>query len=198
MDGFALVTAGHHQAGQGRNGRCEQLQVGAQVGDGAGFDAQQGAIFFHRHFIVGDLVAAMNGGRSVFAARFDPLDRRAQTHGQMAAQGFLGVEIELGPEAAAYLRRDDADFVFRHGDHAWQQRAHQVRNLGRGPKRERALASVPGSDAAARLDGHWSEPLMNHALLDDAVRRFERGGDVPVGELPGVSEVGAQLGMGQR
>ena len=62
----------------------------------------------------------MNGGRSIFAARLNPLDRRAEPHGQVTDQRFLGIEVELGAEPAADFRRHDADLVLRHANHRRQ------------------------------------------------------------------------------
>ena len=96
----------------------------------------------------------------------------------MTAQSLLGVEVELGAEPAADFGCHDADFVFRHADHAGEQGAHEVRHLGRGPEGERFLAGVKGGDATARFDGHRGEALMDHALFDDAVGPGELGLDV--------------------
>ena len=140
----------------------------------------------------------MDSGGGIFATRFNPFDRRAQTHGQMAAQSFFGVKVEFGTEAAADFRRDDSHFVFRDLDHARQESAHQVGNLGRSPERQGLLAGVIRSDAPAGLDGHRREPLVHHALSNYLVSLLEYRVDVTVGEGPGIGDIRAQIRMGQR
>jgi hypothetical protein len=51
--------------------------------------------------------------------------------------GLFGVEIELRTESAADLGGHDAEFVLRDADETREERADEVRDLGRGPKRER-------------------------------------------------------------
>ena len=56
-----------------------------------GADREQGPVLFHGHFIFADLVAAVDSRRGIFPAAFDPFDRRAQPHGQVAAQSFFDI-----------------------------------------------------------------------------------------------------------
>jgi hypothetical protein len=56
-------------------------------------------------------------GLVVLAARLGPLDRPAELAGDDQREDLLGVDVELGAEAAADVRGDDAQLVL--GDARW-------------------------------------------------------------------------------
>jgi hypothetical protein len=116
----------------------------------------------------------------------------------VADQRFLGIQVQLRTEAAADFRRDDAELVFRYADHAGQQRADEMRNLGGSPECDSAFAAMVGGYAPPRLDGHGSEALMNHAQLDDAVGFLEFLVDVAGGEGPVEGDVGSEFRVSER
>ena len=112
-----LVAAGNEQRGKSRNDGREQLMVRPNIGDDARLHAENGAVLFQRQFHVGNLVAAMNGGGNVLAARLPPLHRSSQFHGSKWNQRFFAVHVELAAKAAANFRRDHAHMRFRHAYH---------------------------------------------------------------------------------
>ena len=200
LDRGDLVAAGEHQAGERRHRRRQQLQVRPEIGDRPRPHPENRAVVLDRDFVFADLVAAVNRRGGVLAARLDPFDRRAEAHGEVPDQRLLGVDVQLGAEAAADLRRDDPQLVLRHREHPGQQRPDQVRNLGRGPQRQRLFAGVIRRDHAARLDRHRRQPLVVEAVGNDPVGVLERGVDVAAaGDGVGVGDVRIErTGVGQR
>ena len=69
--------------------------------------AEDRAVFFQRQFDIVDLIAAMNGGRDVFAPAFDPFHRPSGFLREIAGQSVFGVEIDLGSKPAANFGRND-------------------------------------------------------------------------------------------
>ena len=194
-----LVAAREHEARERRHGRREQLQVRAKIGNRRRLQAEDSAVVLHRHFVVTDLIAAMNRGGGVLAARLDPLHWRAQAHREMRAQRLFGVHVQLRAEPAADFRRHDAQLRFGDAEHVRQQRPQQMRDLRRRPQRQRPFAAVVGRDDGARLDRHRRQPLMIETVLDDPVGVPERRVDVAaaVHDMR-ERDVGAHVRMRQR
>ena len=196
--GFELIASGQHQAGECRNRGSQKLQIRAEIGDGFRFHGKNGAVLLDRDLVIADLIAAMNGCGRILATALDPFDRRIQPHRQVANQCFLGVEVELGAEPTPNFGRDDAQFVFRHTDHAGQKRADEVGDLRRSPERDCSFPAMMCCHATARLDGHRNQTLMDHAQLDDAIGLLEFAVDVASGERPIERDIGAQFRMRER
>ncbi len=85
---------------------------------------RNGSVALDGHFIVANLVPAVNGRRRVLAARFHPLDRRAEPHRQMTAERFLGIDVQLRAKPAPDFWNDNPQLVLGDGDHARQERPH--------------------------------------------------------------------------
>ena len=121
----------------------------------------------------------MSGAGDILAPPLDPFDRLAEQHREIAGQRLLAVHVELASEAAADLGRDHADVVLAELEHLGQARAQHVRNLGRRPHRQVALARVPLRDDAARLHRDRREALVDdletHHLVGVAHRLVHRG-----------------------
>ena len=194
-----LVAAREHEARERRHGRREQLQVRAEIGNRRRLQSEDSAVVLHRYFVVADLIAAMNRGGGVLAARLDPLHWRAQAHREMRAQRLFGVHVQLRAEPAADFRRHDAQLRFGDAEHVRQQRPQQMRDLRRRPQRQRPFAAVVGRDDGARLDRHRRQPLMIETVLDDPVGVPERRVDVAaaVHDMR-ERDVGAHVRMRQR
>ncbi len=196
--GLEFVAARQHQAGQRRDGRREQLQVRAEIGNRRRLDREKRPVVLHGHFVVANLIAAMGGRRGVVAARFNPLDRRAQAHREMRTERFFGVHVQLRSEPAANLRGDDPHLVFGDVDHAGQKRPKEMRHLRGRPERQVTFALVIGRHAAPRLDRHGRQPLVDDALLDDAVGLLEAPFHVAIRQRPREGHVGSEIGVRQR
>src|SRR5205085_9193638 len=139
-----------------------------------------------------DLIAPMNRRLHVLAPRLDPLAGLSRLHRNPTEQRLLRIDVQLRAEAAADLRRDDAQFVFRHADHERELRAQEVRNLRRRPDGEFLFARQITREHAARLDRHGRETLIDDALLDDVRRRSERRFDVALARRQLISDVVAK------
>ena len=70
------------------------------------------AVAVHRQFGVGHVIAAMRVGQEAFGALRRPFDRpSADALRRPQADDFLGIDEDLGAEAAADIGRDDAQLV---------------------------------------------------------------------------------------
>jgi|SRR5215469_10495191 len=66
------------------------------------------AVLVGGNFKIDDLIAAARCTGEIFAAALDALDGALQRHREVGDQRFLGVDVELGAEAAADFGRDRA------------------------------------------------------------------------------------------
>ena len=193
------VAAGQHETRERRHGRRQKLQIRAEVRDRTGFEAENGAVLLDCDLILANLIAAVRRYGRVLAPRFDPFHGRVQAHGEMRAQRFFRVHVELRAEAATHFRRDDPQFVFGHANHGGQQRAKQVRDLCRRPERQRLFAGLIRGHNATRLDRHRRQTLMVEPMLDDLVGFSECLVDVCTARHHMcVRDVRSEIRMGQR
>ena len=158
-----LVDGREHEGPEHRHAGRDQLQVGAHVGEQLDLQSQQRAVLPRRDLDVLDLVAAVRGGLVVLAARLGPLDRAAELAGDHQRQHLLGVDVELGTEAAAHVRRDDADLVLRDAGHQGQHHAQDVRDLRGRVERELVRGRDGRDDDAAVLHRGRDQALLLEA-----------------------------------
>src|SRR6516165_2717534 len=130
VHGLKFVATAMHESRQRRDPGREKLPVRPDVGNQLCSNREQRTVFPKRYFVIGELIAAVDGRRRVFATALDPLDWPVDAYCKVADYRFFRVEIELRTESAADLRGYDPEFVFRDIDHAREERTHQVRNLG--------------------------------------------------------------------
>jgi hypothetical protein len=87
-----------------------------------------------RHLGMGDMIASMCIGNERFRAIGDPFHRPPDTLGGPQRHDLLGIDENLRAEAAAHVRRDDAQLVLgRHADKGGDDEARDVRILRRVP-----------------------------------------------------------------
>ena len=92
------------------------------------------------------------------------------------AHDFLGVDEDLGAEAAAHVRGDHAQLVLgSEADEGGQHEAGHVRVLAGGVEGETVVAGVVVADGGARLDGVGDQPVVD---------------EIDLGDVPGVAECG--------
>ena len=131
---------------------------------------EHGAVALGGELVIIHVAAAVNGAQEILAARFDPLHRLADLHGDEAHQRFFGVDVELAAEAAADFRRDHAQAIFsgmpsmpatsvRSRCGIWVE---EYRVSGRS-------AGAPLGHHAARFHGGGNQALAGDALLDHHV-----------------------------
>ena len=125
------------------------------------------AVGVHRQLGVGDVVAAVGVGEEALAALGGPLHRPADPLRRQQADALLGVDEDLGAEAAADVRRDDAQLVLgRDADERRDHQARDVRVLAGGVEREAVGAAVVLADRGARLD------RVRHQAVVDQLDRW--------------------------
>ena len=150
-----------------------------------------------------DMVTAMGIGEEAFAALGRPLDRTsADVLRGPDAGHFLGIDEDLRAEAAANVRRDDAQLVLRR--QAMEGRNHETRDMrilaGR-IERVVLAARIVGADRGARLHGIGDQAVVDEVDLGDMGRVAEGGvgcrfvADRPV-EHPVVGSHLMDLGLG--
>ena len=106
------------------------------------------------------LIAPCHRRDHVLGARLDPLDGPAGEARDLREHELLGVDVDLGAEAAAHVGRDDAHLGLGDAADGGHERAHEVRHLRRGVERQLAARGDPVGHHAARLDGHGGEALV--------------------------------------
>ena len=93
---------------------------------------------------MGDVVAAMRVGEEGLGAVAGPFHRAPDLLGGPDADRLLGIDEDLGAEAAADIGRDHAQLVLRRdADEGRQHQPRHMRVLAGGV--ERVSCSVPGS-----------------------------------------------------
>ena len=141
------------------------------------------------------LVPRVGGGHHVLTTVLRPFDGAARRDGRGGNEQVLRVAVGLGAEAAAHVRRDDADLVRRQAKGRHQPLLDEVDHLGAVPRGERAVTRVPLRDHAARLDGHADIALDVEALAHRHVRGGEGGVGVAEAGLEEHGDVVAPLGV---
>ena len=135
------------------------------------------------------LIAIGRRGHEVLATRLDPFHRPPQAARHRGQQDVLGIDVTLGAEAAADVRRDHADLFFGEAQGRGDRGADGERHLGRRPDRQPTVRSLGLDQHAARLDRHRGHARHGEPRLDDHVRFTEATGDVAdhaVGRAGGV------------
>ena len=154
------------------------------------------------------MVAAVRVGHEAFGALAGPLHRAAHLAGRPGDDRLFGVVVDLRAEAAADIRRHDAQLVLRDVQHegAHQQPDH-MRVLAGGVQREVAGGGVEVADRGARLHGVRDQAVVGQVELHDLCGAGEHAvhhrlvADVPVvAEVAGdvVVHLGRARGDGVR
>ena len=162
--GRDLVDRVEHERAEDRHARPDQAEVGAHVGQELDVQAGDLAVLGHRHRQVLDLVTAVVGGEQGLRAGLGPLHRLAQLLGDQQGDDLLGSHGDLAAEAAADVRRDDAELVLGQAEGQREHRLEDVRHLGRGPHDQLLAGRV--DDRGARLHEHRHEALLAEAARD--------------------------------
>ena len=134
----------------------------------------------HRHVVL--LLALLGRGQHVLEAVLDPPHRSCQAAREERDQDVLGIDDELGAEAAAHVGGDHAHLVRGQVEQVGDELADLVRHLGGGPHRELVERRVPVRHEPARL--HRLAPAAPDAQANrnHPGGRAERGRGVAAGE----------------
>ena len=182
LDRGDLVTAAHHERGEGRDERREDRVVAAHVGDDLAVDGGDRTVVLDPHAHVVDLVASVVRRGHVVRARGRPLHRPAEPARAPGHERLLGVHLQLRAEAAADVGGDHADALLGDAELAGQERAHEERDLrGRG---QRQGVAAPLGHHRAWLDRRSRRAVVDDAPLDDLVRLGEPGLEVAAAQRP--------------
>ena len=106
----------------------------------------------------GDVIAAVVVAEERFGALVDPLHRPAEAPCRPQDENGLGIQEVLHAEAAAYVRRDDADILRGHLERVREDAAGEVDVLARGVEQIASLALVVGAQRSARARSNWRSP----------------------------------------
>ena len=132
------------------------------------------------------------------AALGRPLDRPADARRRPADHRLVGVAEDLAAEAAADVRRDDAQLVLGNAEHEGRQdEAQHVRVLRGRPERVVAGALVVLRRRRARLHGVGDQAVVDEVDLGDVRGLGERRIDIGLhADFPVVDQVARRLGDG--
>ena len=166
--------------------------------DRARSEAEHGPVGAHGRLDVDEVLAAMDVGRERLETIGDPLHRPSQPHGEQAGGDVVGVAVDLEAEAAADVRRDDTDLLFRQPQDAREDRLHHVRHLARDPHAQRSLTRLVGGHEAPGLERDARLAADDEAIAVDAMRAGEGLVDLALVEAAAVDHVVTQLLVDQR
>ncbi len=140
---------------------------------------------------LGDVIAAMRVGDETFRALAGPFHRTADEPRRPQADDFFRIDENLRAEAAADIRRDHAQLVFRR--HADEGRNHQPRDMRilRGvPQRKAFAARIVIGERGARLHRIRHQPVVDELQRRDVLGGLERGrGRIRIADMPVVDRV---------
>ena len=181
-----VVRAGADVEEAGRPlGRVRAGVEGAVVRDGAARQPRDAAVLGRADAALHVVVAGEGGRHQVLGAVLDPLDRDAGEEGHRDRADVARVDPDLVAEAAADVRRDDADVVLGQRRDQRGHRPDRVRRLEGAVDRHLAVDLVVGRDAAAGLERTRVDALVGDQLLGHDLAAGQRLlGGVGVAELP--------------
>ena len=141
--------------------------VGADVGHDVGVDGEHGAVGVEAGAHVEALLVTLEARQQALGAVLHPLDGRADDTSGDAHEHLLARHDALLAEAAADVRRDDADAVLVEAEHPRHRGADEVRDLRRGVQDDALAAALPVGEAGAALERHRGQAAGGELRLDD-------------------------------
>ena len=129
-------------------------------------DREDLAVLGRRHLGVGDVVAAVRVAKESLGAVAVPFHRPADLLCRPEADRLLGVDEDLRAEAAADVRRDDAQLVLgRDADEGREHEPRHMRVLARGVEGVALVARIVLADRGAGLDRVRNQPVVGDVEL---------------------------------
>src|SRR5690606_14080696 len=124
-------------------------------------------------------------------------DRAADLGGSPDAGGFLGIDENLGAEAATDIRRNDAELVFgRNADKGREDETRDMRVLAGGMKRVDARTLVVFADGGTGLHRIRDQTVVLEVEPDHTIRLCKGGFRLGlIAELPLEAGVARRFGM---
>ena len=190
VHGLDVVGLGDKSDRERAGGERRVDEPGAHLEQRLRAQRQDLAAVVERELAVIDHLAAVRIVHHAFGARGDPLHWVAELLRRPHHQQVVGIGAALEAEAAADVRRDDADLVLRHVEDVADLHAHAMRVLRSGIQRVLVGRGLVVADRDARLHRDRRYPVVLHAQLDDVLGLGEGG----VGRL-GAAEHQAERGI---
>jgi hypothetical protein len=181
-----------------RNPRGYQLEVSTHVGGHLDPEAERLALLGRRDLHVLDHSATVDGADVVLGALLYPLHGPVELARQSYADGLFRVDVQLGPKASSYRRRNHPQLLLRYPERQRQRGLGDVRDLGRGVHGHVTAGGLALDDHAARLNRVGDQPGVVVALLDHDGGLREDLVHLPVLQRPGVGLVVPELVVDQR
>ena len=172
-----LIGASHQRAVQeGRRHGGEVRQIRPNVRHGLSADGEEIAFLVAGQFDLCHMVATMSVRQEAFRAFRRPAHRTTEPLGRGQHQGFFAVVIDFRAKAAAHIRRDHGQLVFRNPQNKGRhQKPRQVRVLA-----GRRQLVIPGAgeiltNRGARLHRVRHQTVVHQFQRGDMRRGFEGG-----------------------
>ena len=143
------------------------------------------------------LIALVHRVGEILAAVLDPFQRAVQELRRGDYGNVLGIDAELGAEAAADVGRGDPQALV-HVEQRGQRLREIVRLLRRGVDGDAAVGGADFRDGAARLDRMRGAAVLPQLLLEHMRRLGEGRVGVAEAHLVGRNDVGVQLAAHRR
>src|SRR3954451_5162267 len=122
-----------------------------------------------------DVVAAMGIAQESFRAIAIPFDRAPDLPPRPDADRLFGIDEDFRAEAAADIRRDHTELMFRRkSDERRQNKPRDMRVLARRVKEERVGALLVFADGGAWLHRVRYETVVDQFKFGHVLRRGER------------------------
>src|SRR5690606_30712377 len=134
-----VVDTGRHGRTSVRDLRSILGNIGTHIGDEVDLEGEEAAFLVHRHLPDRNVVAPLRIGEKMLVAVARPLHRPAETLRSLHDQGVFAVDEYLGAEAAADVRRHDAQLLPSDPEYACQDLLHRMDALRSRGEHETAL-----------------------------------------------------------
>src|SRR5580704_4453580 len=151
-----------------------------------------------RDFEIPVLVALLHRREKMLTPVFNPFDRALQTQRGGRDYDFLRIHDELGTEAAADIRRHDANLVLIAPQQSHQERPYLVRELRRGPQCQAVLIGVVQGQRTAAFDRVCAAAMLLEIDAGAVWRARKRGFDVAIALAKFDEEIAGFAAMRER
>ena len=173
MNRWRLVNACQHRCAEIVDVGAIDMEIGAKPAHPVEAHGEEATLIVESEFGDDDAVPPMRVGHEMIGAIGDPFDRPLQDFRRFGRQGVFIVDETLRAEAAADIRRDDAQRLGLAFEDRRQHALHVVDALAGDGDRPPARRLVMLRDAAARLHIVGDDAVVLDLALHDARRGRE-------------------------
>src|SRR5262249_31408082 len=165
--------------------------IGPEVMDQSAADAEKLAVRVYRDIERPVLVALLGGVREVLAPVLDPFDWALEELGCRHHRDVLGIDAELGTEAAADIGSCYTQAAFVEIEQRGQRLEQVVRFLRRGPHGQCVVA--PFRENAAPFDRMGTAAMLPELLVKNMGGLGEGRIRIAIGYFVGGGDIGIEL-----